>query len=559
VIQQQPQRQHWPSGLAQRLDTLGLAGLTIDRDGTVTLETQGDWLAKRVAQAAIFRRCAGQWFEALLNQPGTVQEIWPGVLLIGLSPRPKRTGRVDRTAPHCLAALCITPDILRAEQLQALCHQQQLDYTMIRRWIESHALPQRSEVDRLASMLSWMRDDLHQINQANEEIQTLSGELSESYEELSLLYKLSTSMTVDQEPLTFLQQACEELQEVTGFRYLTLQLREDEPRLENLAGQVITAGQTEGGEQRLREVGRSLFHAYGEVAEPVVIDDVQQAGLQQMDGHNQDMLVVPLKTTGHPLGVLFGGEKQDGTGLTSVDSKLCNSLANTLAIFVENRMLYEDMHAMFLGTLHALTSAIDAKDSYTHGHTERVAKLSRMLAEAWGLDRETVERVYISGLVHDVGKIGVPESVLCKPGKLTDDEFALIKMHPEIGARILQDIRQMQDLLPGVLHHHERWDGRGYPHGLAGKDNPLFGRLIGLADAFDAMISTRTYRSAMSLDAVLNEIRRCQGTQFDPELVEVFMQLDFQPFFELLEKHQHEKAGSNAGLSKGGANDETRL
>jgi HD-GYP domain-containing protein (c-di-GMP phosphodiesterase class II) len=206
-------------------------------------------------------------------------------------------------------------------------------------------------------------------------------------------------------------------------------------------------------------------------------------------------------------------------------------------------MLYEDMHAMFLGMLHALTSAIDAKDSYTHGHTERVAKLSHMLAEAAGLDRETVERVYISGLVHDVGKIGVPESVLCKPGKLTDDEFGLIKMHPEIGARILQDIRQMQDLLPGVMHHHERWDGNGYPHGLAEKDIPLFGRLIGLADAFDAMISTRTYRSAMDLDTVLGEIRRCAGTQFDPELAEVFLQLDFQPFFHLLKKHQHEKAG----------------
>src|SRR5690606_548032 len=110
----------------------------------------------------------------------------------------------------------------------------------------------------------------------------------------------------------------------------------------------------------------------------------------------------------------------------------------------------------------------------------------RRLAEAAGLDAAAAERVYISGLVHDVGKIGVPEAVLRKPGKLTADEFDLIRMHPQIGYHILKDIRQMQDLIPGVLYHHERWDGRGYPTGKAGADIPLYGRLIGLADAFDA-------------------------------------------------------------------------
>jgi HD-GYP domain-containing protein (c-di-GMP phosphodiesterase class II) len=390
-------------------------------------------------------------------------------------------------------------------------------------------------------MLWWMHQDLKNNTKQDDELQHLSSELSESYEELSLLYKLSTSMTVDQEPQAFLEHACQELCEVAGLRWLTLQLRADEPRLEDLAGTVTTAGNVATSLDRLRETGQSLFDQYGHRNEPTVLD-TPPAYAQP----NHPMLVVPLCTNNHVLGILYGGDKVDGGGITSVASKLCNSIANTLAIFVENRMLYEDMHTMFLGTLHALTSAIDAKDSYTHGHTERVAKLSRMLAEACGLDRETVERVYISGLVHDVGKIGVPESVLCKPGKLTDDEFALIKMHPEIGARILQDIRQMQDLLPGVLYHHERWDGNGYPEGLAGRDIPLFGRLIGLPDAFDAMISTRTYRSAMDRTAVLEEIKRCAGTQFDPELAEVFVQLDFGPFFELLDKHQHEKAGEAA-------------
>jgi HD-GYP domain-containing protein (c-di-GMP phosphodiesterase class II) len=136
-----------------------------------------------------------------------------------------------------------------------------------------------------------------------------------------------------------------------------------------------------------------------------------------------------------------------------------------------------------------------------------------------------------------VGKIGVPEAVLTKPGKLTDKEYELVKKHPEIGARILEGIRQMQDLIPGVLHHHESWDGRGYPHGLAGRDIPLFGRIIGLADAFDAMSSDRTYRNAMPMHKVLDEVRRHSGKQFDPDLVGVFIGLDFAEYLDTIEKH----------------------
>ena len=197
--------------------------------------------------------------------------------------------------------------------------------------------------------------------------------------------------------------------------------------------------------------------------------------------HSHGLLVVPLHAGQQPLGVLYGGDKLDGSQIDSRDSKLCESLAASLAIFIENTMLYDDVQGMFVGTLHALTSAIDAKDSYTRGHSERVAMMSRTLAEAAGFDADCCERVYLSGLVHDVGKIGVPEVVLCKPGKLTDAEFGLIKQHPSIGANILRDIRQMRDLVPGVLHHHERWDGRGYPDKLRGEDIPLFGRIIGLA------------------------------------------------------------------------------
>jgi len=191
-----------------------------------------------------------------------------------------------------------------------------------------------------------------------------------------------------------------------------------------------------------------------------------------------------------------------------------------------------------MGLLHSLTSAVDAKDAYTCGHSERVALLSRHLAQQIQLSDSEVERIYMAGLLHDVGKIGVPKNVLQKTGRLTAEEVEQMKKHPQIGARILRDIKQIEDIIPGVLHHHERYDGRGYPAGLAGEQIPLMGRIICLADCFDAMTSNRTYRKALPLEVALTEIRRCSGTQFDPRLAESFLQVGAERFRELLREQE---------------------
>ena len=144
----------------------------------------------------------------------------------------------------------------------------------------------------------------------------------------------------------------------------------------------------------------------------------------------------------------------------------------------------------------------------------------------------------MAGLLHDVGKIGVPETVLQKTGKLTAEEFEQMKKHPEIGARILHDIKQVKDIIPGVMHHHERYDGKGYPTGLAGENIPLMGRIICLADCFDAMTSNRTYRKALPLEVALGEIRRCSGTQFDPRLTEAFLRTGCERYREMLRDYE---------------------
>jgi HD-GYP domain-containing protein (c-di-GMP phosphodiesterase class II) len=236
------------------------------------------------------------------------------------------------------------------------------------------------------------------------------------------------------------------------------------------------------------------------------------------------------------------GEKcGDDPQVSSYEMQLLEAAGGYTGAMLENATLYRAQQAMFLGTLRSLTAAIDAKDRYTCGHSERVALMAAKLAEAAGLSAAQAERVHICGLVHDVGKIGVPEAVLCKPGRLTNEEFAIIKQHPDIGHRILKDIPMLEDVLPGVLHHHERWDGKGYPQSLKGEDVPLFARLIALADTFDAMSSTRSYRAAMPRAQVLAEIERSAGTQFDPGLAARFVRLDFSEFDRMVQRHALEQ------------------
>jgi putative nucleotidyltransferase with HDIG domain len=249
------------------------------------------------------------------------------------------------------------------------------------------------------------------------------------------------------------------------------------------------------------------------------------------------LIAVPLQRQDQVLGCLFGLDKTTGE-FDSVDAKLLTSIANESAIYLENALLFRDVHDLMMGMLHSLTSAVDAKDAYTCGHSERVALLSRHLAQQIKLPDSAVDRIYMAGLLHDVGKIGVSELVLQKTGRLTAEEFEQMKKHVQVGARIMADVKQMEDVIPGLLHHHERYDGRGYPAGLAGKNIPLAGRIICLADCMDAMTSNRTYRKALPLEVAMCEIRRCSGTQFDPELAEVFLRSGADHFRAMLRDHQ---------------------
>lgn len=181
--------------------------------------------------------------------------------------------------------------------------------------------------------------------------------------------------------------------------------------------------------------------------------------------------------------------------------------------------------ALFEQTAESLANAIDAKDRYTHGHSTRVASISRQIAERAGLSEEECRQIYFSALLHDVGKIGVPDVIINKEGKLTDEEFEHIKQHPILGYQILSSIRQSPELSVGAHYHHERYDGKGYPDGLKGEEIPETARIIAVADAYDAMTSTRSYRKELSDEKTKEELRKGMGTQFDPKYAQIMLDI----------------------------------
>lgn len=173
----------------------------------------------------------------------------------------------------------------------------------------------------------------------------------------------------------------------------------------------------------------------------------------------------------------------------------------------------------------ALANTIDAKDSYTNGHSTRVAEYSVLLAKRMGYTGEKLEHLYYAAVLHDIGKIGVPREIINKPSRLTDEEYAMIKSHPVTGSNILKEVTEIPDIAIGAKYHHERYDGKGYPEGLSGTDIPELARIIGVADAYDAMTSKRSYRDVLAQDIVREEILKGKGTQFDPEIADVMLQL----------------------------------
>ena len=221
----------------------------------------------------------------------------------------------------------------------------------------------------------------------------------------------------------------------------------------------------------------------------------------------------------------MGGRSHTTKQFSQADADLVKTFAIHAGTAMENARLFEEVQDAFVQTVTALANAVDARDTYTSGHSQRLADLATETAKLLDIQGEELEQVHWAALLHDIGKIGVPDGILRKPGRLTPEEEAIMRQHPEIGARIVQPVAKLASVAPIIRAHQEQYDGKGYPDGLRGKHIPPIARIISVVDAYVAMTDERIYRAALSHKDAVKELKRCSGTQFDPDVVDAFLKV----------------------------------
>ncbi|MFQ5455047.1 MAG: HD domain-containing phosphohydrolase [Nitrospirota bacterium] len=278
-------------------------------------------------------------------------------------------------------------------------------------------------------------------------------------------------------------------------------------------------------------VGWSVLHG-----KPLLIQDtVADGNFINYTRHEKDIvssISLPLKTKDKVIGAMCINSDDSSNRFTEDDLKLMTLFSSQASVAIENARLFEevvkktnDLREANFDTVKALAEALETKDAYTRGHSDRILKYSMEIAERLGLSEKEKEDIQYAAVLHDIGKIGISDTIINKPGRLTKDEFNIMKEHPEKGADIIRQIKHLEKVVPLVYHHQERWDGKGYPDGISGKDIPIGARIVAVIDAFDAMTSNRIYRFAPGKKKAIEELKKYAGTQFDPEVVGVFLDI----------------------------------
>lgn len=239
----------------------------------------------------------------------------------------------------------------------------------------------------------------------------------------------------------------------------------------------------------------------------------------------KSLLLYPLVVGDRAVGIVCIGEYRswERSPLSAEKAALCQTIVNQGAVAVGHALSHQALEDTFVGTIRSLAEAIDAKDPSTRGHSDWVSKYALMIGRQLGLENNDLDELVYAGYLHDVGKIGIPDNILRKSSQLSGEEWKLMKKHPIVSARILEPVPISPVIKAAIRHHHERFDGKGYPYGLAGKSIPLAARILSIADSYEAMTSDRPYRKALSDEQAVTELMRCVGTQFDPGLVEAFL------------------------------------
>lgn len=381
------------------------------------------------------------------------------------------------------------------------------------RWLRSQTVWTPEALLRLSSVVTAKFVADTRARRLQHEVGRLSADLATTFDEINLLYGITQTLKIGNSNEATGRYALDRLSDRVLAQGVAIQLGE-------VDGEWLTAGACPVSSKEFRRLIEQLSpDPHGGAT---VIGKEVTGRSDWLLPCVRQLIVVPLAEGTHVYGWLAAFNHPQGEEFGASEATLLSSVGVLLGIHGGNRELYRQQAELLAGVVRALSSAIDAKDPYTCGHSDRVARIAVRLARELGYDGQQLNTVYMAGLLHDIGKIGVQESVLRKPGRLTDEEYAHIRSHPELGYRILRDIRQLAEILPAVLHHHEQWDGSGYPNRLAGEEIPRIARIMAVADAYDAMTSDRPYRNGLPEGDVERIFRDGAGQQWDAEVVAAY-------------------------------------
>lgn len=400
-----------------------------------------------------------------------------------------------------------------------------LDPARAMAWIARQPIWTPEALLRVASAVQAQIRAEARCQELTREVEQLSSHLAATYEEICLLHGLTQRLRIDSDEEQLCGMVLEWLCDCLPVEGAAVQLlpvaKEGEITYKARTRTVLrTAGQCPLTNETFTALIEHLQLEAG--CGPVVVNPPVTAAPDWPLPQVRELIITPLAEGPRILGWLALTNHRQGDEFGSVEASLLHSIGAILGIHASNRDLYRQQSEFLASVVRAMTSAIDAKDPYTCGHSDRVARIAVRLAKELGCNAEMLHTIYMAGLLHDIGKIGIDDAVLRKPDRLTPEEIDHIKRHPEMGYRILADIQQLSSVLPAVLHHHEQWDGRGYPMGLAGEQIPFIARVVAVADAYDAMSSDRPYRRGMPLEKVEALFRNGAGQQWDAEVIEAY-------------------------------------
>jgi HD-GYP domain-containing protein (c-di-GMP phosphodiesterase class II) len=466
------------------------------------------------------------------GRPEIVDEVSP--LLMLAIPLPAEL----QEPPLVAVSLVVTESVRDEAQFAAAATAFGIPVGQLVRWAQAH-VPWHPQAALQMSLLlvEKMTSQQHSL-QLKRQVAEISSHLLNTFEEITLLHRLTEHLSLSKSVVKLCELSVRWLSEVIPAKCVAIKLNAVvDVHDRHTADDEVDRGPMliNHGECPLEasELGRFLERLGPHVTtEPLVLNRAATSSPTWFYPDVREVISVPIREGDHLFGWLLalnhtgsGEVANSEVEFGTVEASLMSSVATILGIHGGNITLYQEQADFFASVVRALTSAIDAKDPYTCGHSDRVARLAVCLARRMGCGNDELDTIYLSGLLHDIGKIGIDDNVLRKPGALTEAELEHIKTHPRLGCKILDGVKQLDKVLPVVLHHHEAWDGGGYPEGLRGEECPKLARIVAVADSIDAMSSDRPYRKGIPDEKLDKILREGAARQWDAEVIEAVFQV----------------------------------